>query len=175
MLSMGDEVGRTQDGNNNAYCQDNELSWMDWSLLKTQADLFQFAKQLLQFNLHTEFFQEKFYWNAPMELTGTTFTAHGTTLGEPDWTNHSHALAFTLSNPNYGKSLHIMINAFWGDLQFELPHQKQEHWQLILNTAASAAPHFFSSEKAAFVKTNYQLVKARSIIILEAKEKIATE
>lgn len=168
MLSMGDEVGRTQGGNNNAYCQDNEISWLDWTLLDTQADLLRFTRQLLQFNLRTEFFQEKHYWNAPPELTGTTFTVHGTKLNQPDLSEHSHALAFTLFNPNYGKSLHVLINCYWEPLQFELPSQRHERWRLILDTATSAAPHFFSVEKAPFVKTNYQTVEARSIIILEA-------
>src|SRR5436305_5247814 len=49
MLLMGDEVGRTQHGNNNSYCHDNEISWMDWNQLKQNAGLFRFAKLLLHF------------------------------------------------------------------------------------------------------------------------------
>jgi isoamylase len=61
MLLMGDEVRRTQRGNNNAYCQDNELSWFDWSALEREKDLFEYVKKIIRFNLSTPYFQEGYF------------------------------------------------------------------------------------------------------------------
>ncbi|MEL6718870.1 MAG: glycogen debranching protein GlgX, partial [Bacteroidota bacterium] len=73
MLSMGDEVRRTQGGNNNAYCQDNEISWFDWDLVEKNKGLLNFVRKLNKFNLQTEFFQECSFWNIPDEIN-TEFT-----------------------------------------------------------------------------------------------------
>jgi len=166
MLLMGDEVGRSQKGNNNAYCQDNEISWMDWSLLEKNTELFQFVQQLIRFNLNTEFFQEAFFWNSPNGLNHTTLTLHGTKLNQPDMGDHSHSVAFTLSNPEYKKQLHVMINAFWTDLKFELPAPFGKNWRLIINTAATAEKHIFTENGAPIVKATSQMVASRSIVVL---------
>ena len=65
MLLMGDEARRTQGGNNNAYCQDNETSWFDWNTLKANADLLRFTKGLIRFNREHSLFQEERFWVTP--------------------------------------------------------------------------------------------------------------
>jgi isoamylase len=122
MLLMGDEVRRTQRGNNNAYCQDNELSWFDWSALEREKELFEYVKKIIRFNLSTPYFQEE----ALLELEKTKrYHTHcrgmAPEVGEPDLSHQSHSIAFSLTNHRYDDQLHVIINSFWEPLTFELP------------------------------------------------------
>ena len=113
MFLMGDELRRTQLGNNNAYCQDNKLSWFDWKRVKREKNLFHFVRQLIRLNLEIGYFNESSFWSTETDGTNTKITWHGIKLGSPDWSDDSHSLAFTLTNPEYPHALHVMINAFW--------------------------------------------------------------
>ena len=93
MLLMGDEVRRTQHGNNNAYCQDNETSWFDWNLCATNTDLVRFVQQMIRLRLH--FDQGIEGGPIPLEeyLSRARIEWHGIELGKPDWSKDSHSLA----------------------------------------------------------------------------------
>ena len=94
LIQMGDEVRRTQRGNNNAYCQDNELSWFDWTLLDRHADIYRFVKQLIADRLH---FGRGRTEDDTLEelLQRVRIEFHGVTLGAPDEGDTSHALAMS--------------------------------------------------------------------------------
>ncbi len=163
MISMGDEVRRTQQGNNNAYAQDNEISWMDWSLVEKNSDLLQYVQKLIRFHRNTEFFHENRFWNLPDD-SETVFDLHGTKLNHINWSKHSHAFAFTLFNAEYGKAIHIMINEYWEDLEFEVPELLEGGWRLLLNTANKAPNDFYSIKNDLIIESNTMNVAARSII-----------
>ena len=139
MLLMGDEIRRTQGGNNNAYCQDNEISWFNWDKVEEESELLDFVRNLIKFNLSTPFFQESFYWIAEQHLNPSDVFLHGVQLGKVDWADHSHAIAFSLHNPAYDRRLHMMINAYWEPLEFELPSEGIDEWRCILNTGEKTA------------------------------------
>ena len=168
-LLMGDEVRRTQMGNNNAYCQDNELGWFDWDLTKRHEDLLNFVQKLIHFNLNTEFFQESYYWSDYQDKEDTQITFHGTKLFQPDWSEHSHSLAFTLYNAQYQKSLHIMVNAYWESLEFELPLNGIKKWKRMIDTSLSSPDDFYAPEKAPEVKKNLYQLAPRSLVLLYSK------
>ncbi|MFN2152613.1 MAG: glycogen debranching protein GlgX, partial [Anaerolineales bacterium] len=96
MLLMGDEVRRTQGGNNNAYCQDNEISWFDWSLIDRHAEIYRFAKALIEFRLSLNVYKD--VRGVPLRrlLETAQLDWHGVKLGKPDWGYYSHTLAFTV-------------------------------------------------------------------------------
>ena len=119
MLLMGDEVRRTQRGNNNAYCQDGEVSWLDWRLLERHRGLRRFVKGLAAFRLRRDIVGEPFTLNQLLQWARIEW--HGVQLGRPDWSDHSHSLAFTLGTPRWRFVLHAMFNAWWEPLTFELP------------------------------------------------------
>ena len=96
MLLMGDEVRRTQHGNNNAYCQDNEISWFDWRLLERHADVHRFVKTLNAFRQRRDVVAEEATLSLNELLRRARIEWHGVTLDRPDWSEHSHSLAFTL-------------------------------------------------------------------------------
>jgi len=167
MLLMGDEVRRTQKGNNNAYCQDNELSWFDWSLVEKNADLLEFTKGLIHFIQERAIFQEEsFLATHPSKKPYIIW--HGVRLGQPDWSYDSHTLAFTLHHPKSGEHLHIIFNTYWYTLKFELPPPVYplENWYRIVDTSLSAPDDFCELEKAPKIEGYSYKVKGRSVIVL---------
>ena len=103
MLLAGDEVRRTQQGNNNAYCQDNELSWFDWSLVEEQAGLRRFVKLLLACRL--DLGRDTADRSATLIeiLDDACLQWHGVKLNGPDWGPHSHSLAATARTPRLAR------------------------------------------------------------------------
>jgi len=126
-ISQGDEFGRTQQGNNNAYCQDNELSWIDWQLAKDNRDLLRFTRMIIAlrkkyFALNREEFVNRVSW-------------HGTKIGDPDWTGKSHTLAFQLHGWHSMPDLYVIFNAHWQWQRFFLPpHDGQWNWKRLVDT-----------------------------------------
>ncbi len=121
MILMGDEVRRTQNGNNNAYCQDNETNWFDWTLVAMHADVHRFvtllnARRLLRDVAHEE---ERASLNQMLRRANKAW--HGVKLGQPDWSDCSHSIAFTLELPQERLLVHLFFNAYWEALDFELP------------------------------------------------------
>jgi len=169
MLLMGDEVRRTQRGNNNAYCQDNELSWFDWDLLERHADVHRFVRLLSEFRLHRDVVVEGTRMTLQELLDRADITWHGVALGCPDWSEKSHSLAFTVRSLHGRYSLHVMINAFWEPLSFELPALAEGalgSWRRCIDTALPTPDDISPwNEAPAYAGTTYQ-VGARSLVLL---------
>ena len=125
MVLMGDEVRRTQRGNNNAYCQDNEISWFDWGLLEKHADVYRFLKLLIARRLLRDVEAEVERKNLEQFLFEANKTWHGIKVGQPDWGTSSHSLAFTAEIPKEKLMFYIAFNSYWEDLEFELPSIEQ--------------------------------------------------
>ncbi len=121
MIVMGDEVRRTQYGNNNAYCQDNETSWFDWSLLSKHADVHRFVQLLIERRLLRDL--EGDYQGETLNqwLRESNKAWHGVKLNQPDWSNWSHSLALTAEILKGRRFVHWILNAYWEPLDFELP------------------------------------------------------
>ncbi|MDJ0568046.1 MAG: glycogen debranching protein GlgX [Pleurocapsa sp. MO_192.B19] len=170
MLLMGDEVRRTQKGNNNAYCQDNELSWFDWSLVTQHDGLLRFVKKLIYFIQGLKIFRQEKFLKVTHASLEPHLIWHGQYLGEPDWSEDSHYLAFSLFHPDSGEHLHVILNAYWKALKFELPPLKSGYWHRIIDTAL-AAPDDFSDLKAAVKihEDNYLVTARSSLVLMESR------
>src|SRR4029450_1676501 len=120
MMLMGDEVRRTKHGNNNAYCQDNETSWFDWTLVAERGDLHRFVSLLN--NLRVSRNAEHEWHRGPLSglIRQTHVTWHGVKLYAPDWSDASHSIAFTSRFPSRHMAFHAVLNAYWEPLGFEL-------------------------------------------------------
>jgi isoamylase len=136
MFVMGDEVRRTQQGNNNAYCQDNELSWFDWDLVERNRPLSDFVTRLLRFRGSSPFYADERFWALP---GGADITWHGVEAHRPDWGDTSHSLAFELVHADTPDTrLYVALNAFWEPLTFQLPElPATHHWALAADTTAA--------------------------------------
>jgi glycogen operon protein len=170
MLLMGDEVRRTQQGNNNAYCQDNEISWFDWDGVERHAGLLRFVRGLIHFTQAREIFREERFWTVTEGGQEPHITWHGVRLGQPDWGDDSHTLAFMLRHPEGGDHLHVMLNAYWEPLTFELPPLRAgERWHRIVDTALPALDDFSDPEVAPPIEGDRYRVEARSAVLLMAQ------
>ena len=150
MLLMGDEVRRTQRGNNNAYCQDSELSWFDWSLLERHADIHRFVKALCAFRQRRDVVTEEGKLSLNELLQRAKIVWHGVALNRPDWSERSHSLAFTLQSLGARYLLHGMLNAYWEPLTFELPTvlaEDQQPWRRCIDTALASPEDIYLWEK----------------------------
>jgi glycogen operon protein len=170
MLLMGDEVRRTQLGNNNAYCQNNKLSWFDWSLVEEHATLLEFVRNLIHFVQGIKLFQlENFFSTTPGNKPYIIW--HGTDLKKPGWEEDSHTLAFSLHHPEQDEQLYIMLNAYWQPLEFQLPPllTSKKHWYRIVDTALPPPHDFCAPEQASYLRRHKYQVEARSSVILMAQ------
>lgn len=166
MLLMGDEVLRTQLGNNNAYCQNSELSWFDWSGLEKNAGMLRFVKGLIHFIQSLEIFQQESFLQVSYGSQKPHLVWHGTCLGQPDWSFDSHSLAFTLRHPKAEEHLYVILNAYQEPVTFELPPLGQaERWHRIVDTALSAPDDFCERSIAPIEGDKYQ-AKAHSSVVL---------
>ncbi len=168
MLLMGDEVRRTQRGNNNAYCQDNDISWLDWTLMERYPDVHRFVKQLIAIRLHPDTRSEKS--SAPclsQVLARSEIQFHGVRLNQQDWADDAHSLALTARDPESGLSLNLMINSYWEPLEFELPPQppgQPQGWHCWLDTSLASPDDIVPWSEAAPVSGSTYLVQARSVV-----------
>jgi len=169
MVLMGDEVRRTQRGNNNAYCQDNEISWFDWDDVQRHAGILRFVRQLIQYTQELEVFREEQFWSTNANNHGTRLTWHGIHLGQPDWRSISHSLAFELQHRAFDEHLHVMLNAYWEPLTFELPPLLENvHWRRIIDTALPSPDDFCLPNAAPVIEDYYYRVTEHSIVVVQA-------
>jgi isoamylase len=167
MMLMGDGVRRSQQGNNNAYCQDNELSWFDWSALEQETDLLRFTKELIALNNSLAVFSLEQILPVSNGGQSPHIVWHGTRIGQPDWGDGSHSLAFTLHHPAKDEHLHLIFNAYWQPLTFELPPLSGQHWHRIIDTALPS-PDDFCRQAEAPIQPGAYSVAARSSVVLIA-------
>jgi glycogen operon protein len=164
MLLMGDEIRRSQRGNNNAYCQDNALSWLDWNAVEKNRGLLLFVKKTIHFIQEHAIFQQERLLNTAENSPQPGIVWHGVTLGAPDWGNDSHSIAFTLSHPQYQER---MLNAYWEGLSFQLPHSGDaKQWRRIVDTAKPSPDDCLDVAHADPVSGQFYRVESRSSVLL---------
>jgi isoamylase len=169
MLLMGDEVRRTQKGNNNAYCHDSELSWLDWRLLERHGDIHRFVKELNGFRHRLDVVAQGRTLSLNQVLRQARIEWHGVQLGRPDWSYHSHSLAFTLRSLRVRFLLHAMLNAYWEPLTFELPPvagTREQVWRRCIDTALDSPDDICPWQAATIIQTTTYVVQQRSIVLL---------
>jgi isoamylase len=165
MLLMGDEVRRTQKGNNNAYCHDNEISWFNWDDLRRHEAMLRFTKNMIQFYHKHPLFHAEMYWSLP---GGPEIYWHGVKLGEADWASNSHTLAFELIHPEFNEHLHVMVNAYWESLDFELPPLLAgKTWYRVIDTSLPTPQDFSVPAIPLSDQKRIYNVYSRSVVLLE--------
>jgi glycogen operon protein len=168
MLLMGDEVRRTQMGNNNAYCQDNEISWFDWDAIPQHGPTWRFARKVIAFHQQAVIFRDKQFWGQP---GSAGIIWHGVHLNQPDWGDNSHSLALEFSHPKSTRHLHVMFNAYWEPLEFELPPLSPgDEWLLAIDTALPSPEDFPDNPQPPQSGQTSYMVQPRSVVILVTAE-----
>ncbi|MGE5248061.1 MAG: glycogen debranching protein GlgX [Verrucomicrobiota bacterium] len=169
MLLMGDEVRRTQRGNNNAYCQDNEVSWFDWGLLARHADVHRFVKTLIAARQRRSALLEGAKVSLNEMLKRARIEWHGVTLRRPDWSDVSHSLAFTLHSVRGRFLVHSMLNAYWETLTFELPvvpEGRGQPWRRWIDTSLPSPDDICGWEDAPVITNPAYAVPPRTSVFV---------
>jgi glycogen operon protein len=178
MILMGDEFCRTQYGNNNAYCQDNHISWVDWSRKLKFNDIFNFTKNMINFRKsHCALRRDRFFTGRDLSGDGIAdITWHGVKPFKPDFGYYSHSLAFMISGDDYiqgckekDSDIYVALNAFIKDLQFEIPKLPNgKKWYRVVDTSQESPKDFLL--EPSIIQDNYYTVHSRSSIVLISKK-----
>jgi len=165
MFWMGDEVRRSQDGNNNAYCQDSELGWFNWELVEKNKDLYHFVQQVIAFknqpnNLWNDFKDHGYY---------EYLEWHGVELNKPDLSENSHTLSYSFTSKDDQHRFQFISNAYWEALDFELTEPLGDDWEIVINTANKYPYDCYHNVDREFINNQKLRVEPRSIVILHSK------
>jgi glycogen operon protein len=174
MLLMGDELGRSQNGNNNTYCHDNELNWLNWDLLESNRDLFQFISHCIHFRRAHPVLRNRYHFQN-RDYVGSGYadiTWHGTQAWNADWSPDSRTLAFMLCGRHAKQGtepddfIYVAMNTHWQTHWFGLPGLPPElRWRVAMNTGTTP-DHFPCGEEPALEDQQGLLVRDRSVVIL---------
>jgi isoamylase len=177
MFVAGDEVRRTQQGNNNAYCQDNALNWFDWALVEKEQEMLRFFQQMIAFRKsHSTLRRSRFFTGAINRRGLADITWHGCRLNSPGWSDPtSHVLAFTLGgfaddasldNPEEAApDIHVMLNMDWQHLEFDLPPLVDRKWYRAIDTSLSSPQDIAcAGEEIEVLGQSYQVTN-RSVVV----------
>ncbi|PIE21891.1 MAG: glycogen debranching enzyme GlgX [Planctomycetota bacterium] len=175
MLLMGDEIRRTQRGNNNPYCVDAELSWFDWSLVDEHSDLLRFTKALIELRQHTDL--RGTAADLPLEslLESADIEWHGTKIGVPDFSDPARVMSFTAQSRRYPRLWHMIFNGSDYDLEFELPEVPRDlgtGWFRVLDTHLASPQDLVPLEAAPQVTSPGYWASPRSIVLLVSQPEL---
>ena len=171
MLLMGDEARRSQRGNNNAYCQDNETSWFDWNLVRQHAGLHRFVELLAARRALRKMDSERQRLSLNQLLRGASKSWHGVQLHQPDWSQQSHTLAISAELPEENLSFYLIFNAYWESLEFELPadrHPAGHLWRRWIDTSLESPDDIQDWPTAPAVAGRMYRAGPRSVVVLIA-------
>ncbi|MCA9607128.1 MAG: hypothetical protein KC619_16090 [Myxococcales bacterium] len=165
MIAMGDEVRRTQRGNNNAYCQDNEISWLDWTHVEKHADVFRFVAGLCRLRGALDMSLVDHGMTLRDFLEHSRVTLHGVRLHEPDFADDSHSLALTVRAIGGSRLVHAILNAWIEPLDFELPVVARP-WQRVVDTMIEGDGAIVPLAEAPVVTGPTYRAGPRSVVLL---------
>jgi glycogen operon protein len=171
MILMGDEVRRTQRGNNNAYCHDNDINWFDWTLLVKHADMHRFVTLLNARRLMRDVEHERQRTNLIELIEQASKAWHGVKLGRPDWSPHSHSIAVSAELRKERLLFYLILNAYWEPLDFELPpvsNGSANPWRRWIDTALDSPLDIVPWQTAPSVPGSTYRAESRSVVMLFA-------
>ncbi len=179
MIAAGDEMGKTQGGNNNAYCQDNEISWLDWNLDDRRRALLGFTRRLVRLRLDQPVLQRRRFFSGGQLWDSSTkdlawFRPDGTEMTEADWRQpFAHSVAFLLGGDALGApdeqgrrmvgdTLLVLMNAWHEPVTYVLPEiEWGREWEILLDTAGAS-----DAKRDLVAARGTVSVEARSLVIL---------
>jgi len=151
MLLMGDEVMKTQNGNNNSYCQNNEISWLNWDLVSKNNLFLAFVKNCIHIRKKYTIFQYEKFYSTIKSTKKPYLIIHGTKLNNPDWSYQSQNIALELVYEPENEHLFLIFNMYWEELEFEMPTGK---WKRLSDTnLVSNSEEIFQNKYKAFGRT----------------------
>lgn len=171
MLWAGDEVLRSQHGNNNAYCQDNELNWFDWELLQHNQHMLRFTREIIALRKrHPSLMRRRFLsGNTQPDKTQPDIVWHGRKLHQPLWDDPTiRILGFTLAGVGDDESdLHVLMNMCEGSFDMPLPDSNKDVWRLAVDTAQNNPHDIYPTTQQKPLSATHYKIQARSVVVFE--------
>ncbi len=159
MFCAGDEFMNTQQGNNNPYNQDNEISWLNWDLQQQNRDIFRFFKQMIAFRKAHPSLGRSRFWREDVHWYGVG--------PEVDASYHSRTLAYSLHGASQGdQDIYVMINAYWQDLPFTIQEGRADEWQRVVDSSRESPDDIVEPGNEQHLQSLNYSVKARSVVVL---------
>jgi isoamylase len=170
MILAGDEFRNSQDGNNNAYCQDNATSWLDWEQAATEGPMRRFFAGMTALRRrHSTLRAPKFFSGQRNERGLPDVTWHGTQLDRPGWEDaQARVLAFTLAGFEGEPDLHVILNMFHLGLDFELPRLEGLRWHRTVDTVRESPQDILPPGSEEPVASDVYHAHGRSVVVLTA-------
>ena len=174
MLAAGDELGRSQRGNNNAYCQDNEISWLNWELAEKNTDLFNFFRGLIALRKKYSIFRRDSFFDHDTQEGRGEISWQGLVPGAVDWSPHARVLAFHLRGSGGGGKVKgepdffVMLNSASTPKRFRLPSPSRGRWLKIVDSAARPPKDMVAENQAPPVRGKTVEVADFSAVVLIA-------
>jgi glycogen operon protein len=171
MFVAGDEVRRTQHGNNNAYCQDTPLSWLDWALTEQNGHLLRFFQQMIAFRKrHPSVHRSRFFTGEWNERGVADIAWHGCQLNGPGWNDpNSRVLAYTMAGFGDDPDLHVMLNMGDAALAFELPTITGRAWHRAVDTSLPSPSDIAEDGREVVIGDPSYIVNGHSVVVLISK------
>jgi glycogen operon protein len=167
MFVAGDEVRRTQNGNNNAYCQDNEISWFDWRLTEKNRSLLRFWRLLIAARQKFRASRAGYFMGEVNERGLPDVAWHGTRLNKPGWKDpNARCLAYTRAGFGSEPDLHVVLNMYWDTLDFEVPIVPGRRWRRLVDTARPSPEDIVEDVGHSALEADRVRVEGRSVLIL---------
>jgi glycogen operon protein len=178
MLLSGDEFRRTQKGNNNSYCQDNEISWVNWNLLDTNSEIFQFTKKMIKFRKNHPILRSTVFFTGTKgdNYTSEDITWHGTEISKPEWDDNEPVISL-LINGQYAEEssysrdsdFYMIFNASEKDLVFNIPGSPSgKKWKISINTDNKSGEDIFIEDEENYITSETINAVKKSLIVLTA-------
>lgn len=173
MILSGDEVGRTQQGNNNAYCQDNAISWFNWDDVERNADFLRFFRGMLAFRNNNKSLRRGEFFTGNKNVRDLPDIAwHGCMLYSPGWNDsQSRVLAFTLASFTQNEpDIHVILNMGANNAEFEIPILKNGmKWYRVMDTSLPSPQDFLTAGQEELISQNSYEAQYYSTVVLIAK------
>jgi glycogen operon protein len=174
MMTAGDEFCRTQRGNNNAYCQDNEISWLDWRLAEKNAAMVRFFRLLISLRKNHSIFRREDFFTAEDHSLTKEIIWQSIQRGEEDWSSSCKTLAFFLSGSSDSSerdnAFCVLLNGSLETQTFHLPFPASgQKWFQIIDTAAPSPDDIVSEKDAAPVLNDLRAVAEMSAVVFMGK------
>ncbi len=172
MILMGDEVGRSQGGNNNTWCQDNILGWMIWDPADCDLDLKRFVSKLILIRkslpelFSPSYIHESSPKNPDLLLKDFWLEWHGVKINQPDWSSWSHTISYSINLSDRGSVMWLGLNAYKEPMEFALPSAISP-WKKIIDTSSSTTKGI---PKKPISNQNKIKLESRSLVLLLANE-----
>ena len=166
MLLAGDEMGRSQNGNNNGWCQDNDLGWLNWADLEQNSDLHQFFCDLIAFRQYHSLLRPRHFEGE--EKGERRLAWHGVRLGHVDWSEKSSSLGMHLQGHSDEAEIYLIAHAAEDAADFALPtSSKRASWRRFADTALSAEQaSCVPGEESEVADQQLYRVQGRSVVVL---------